>query len=173
MKRILSLYLFLSLPILLIAQKTPSIAVGFSANSYNGELSNYSSWSQGFQVTYVLNAKKKLAGTLNAGIASITGSDREFSRPTNASDPTPNTFVKTNYIFANYGVRFTFLNIKKVSAYLGQGIGFMRFNPKDDLDNDLIEQDDSRAEDEDYRNISFMLPTSLGINYLFENDFDT
>ncbi|MEM9389247.1 MAG: outer membrane beta-barrel protein [Bacteroidota bacterium] len=158
-------------PTLVIAQKQSIITVGVSGNSYNGELSSYSSWSSGLQIGWIFSPNKRLSGSLSAGLASVTGEDGDFTFQTNIGDPAPNTFVKTNYFYAHYALRFTFLRKGNVSAYLSQGLGFMRFTPKDEFDEELEDQDDTRNQDETYRNISFMIPTSIGASYTFTNGF--
>ncbi|MEM7108426.1 MAG: hypothetical protein AAF519_09385 [Bacteroidota bacterium] len=159
------------LPGLVLAQKQSLISFGLSANSYRGELSNYSDWSAGLQIGWIFDLNKKWGGSLQAGFATARGSDRNFALQANTSDPAINTFVKTNFLFVNYALRFTFLKKNNISAYLSQGVGFMRFVPQDEFGNDLIDQDDTRAQNEEYRNLSFMLPTGLGVSYIFPNSF--
>ena len=45
------------------AQKKPSyLQVGITANSYNGEIGTYNTWSAGMQVGILFNHKKRLNG---------------------------------------------------------------------------------------------------------------
>ncbi|MEM9858425.1 MAG: hypothetical protein AAF843_13765 [Bacteroidota bacterium] len=167
-----TIFFFISLfPSVTFGQKESLIAFGGSANSYRGELSNYGTWSGGVQVGLIFNKNKKLSGSLQFGLGTVSGSDRSFALQTNAGEPTPNTFTKTNFSFLNYAARFTFLRKSSFSAYVSQGMGFMRFNPKDEFGDDLIDQDTTRPPDEEYRNISLILPTGLGAVYLFDNGF--
>lgn len=159
------------LPGIVLAQKQSLITFGPSANSYRGELSDYTNWSGGIQAGWIFDANKKFSGSLQAGFATASGSDRNFALQLNSSDPDINTFVKTNFLFINYALRFTFLRKEGISAYLSQGVGFMRFSPNDEFGDNLIDQDNTRAPNENYRNISFMLPTGLGATYLLGNGF--
>lgn len=168
-KSYILLILLVVMPILLLAQKTPLISVGFSGNSYNGELSSYSNWTAGFQASWVFNTKRKLSGSLHIGLTSVSGEDRSFNVQSNIGDPNPNTFVKTNLLFINYAAKYSFVQRDRFSAYLSQGIGFARFTPNDEFGNNLEDQDDTRNVDETYRNISLILPTFIGVQYLLSN----
>lgn len=148
------------------AQKKESyFHVGVSANSYNGEIGNYSDWSPGMQFGLLFNKKKRLNGAVNFGFGAVNGEDRNFGFQSNTGTPTPNNFVKTNFIFLNYDLHVNVLKRENLIVYLSQGIGFIRFTPKDEFDEDLEPQDNTRNEGETYRNLSLILPTSLGVVY--------
>ena len=169
--RILVIASFLSIPLFLFRQKQSYLAVGVSGNSYNGELGTYKSWSPGFCISTLFNPTKKLNGSVSLSLGSFSSEKSNFDFRANTGTPTPNNFVKTNFVRLNYAIRYNLVHKEKLIAYVSQGIGFLRFNPKDDLGEDLEPQDNTRQQDETYRNISFMLPTSLGALYFLPNKF--
>ena len=153
-------------------QETPPFfQAGVSANSYNGELGNYDNWSAGFQVGILFNKKKKLNGAFTLGLGSTAGEDGTFGFQGNANTPAPNNFVKTHFLFLNYDLRFNIIKNQNWIVYISQGIGFMRFTPEDEFGEGLETQDQTRQPDETYRNLSIMLPTSLGAIYFLPNKF--
>ncbi|TRX61772.1 hypothetical protein FNH22_03055 [Fulvivirga sp. M361] len=146
-------------------KKESYFQVGVSANSYKGEIGNYDSWSPGIQAGILFNKKKRLNGALNIGFGSLSSEDQTFGFQSNTGTPAPNNFVKTNFLFFNYDLHINIIKKEQLILYLSQGIGFMRFTPKDEFDEVLESQEDTRNEGETYRNLSFILPTSIGIIY--------
>lgn len=169
----LSLCLFLFLTNLAFGQK-PALYIngGPAIMKYNGELGSYDNSSGSIQLGLQFNKKEKINGALNIGFGSITGQDINFGpRAEISTAPTPNRFFKSNFIFINYEVHYNFIKKENFNLYFSQGAGFFRFNPQDDLDNDLQELPETRSEGETYRNAALMLPTSVGGMYFLDNDF--
>lgn len=168
----LSLIVLLLLTHMIVrGQKKSYLSAGVAAYAYNGELSTYASWSPGIHLSALLNPTKKLNGSVTFALGSFTGENNSFGFPSTIGTPTPNSFVKTNFVRLNYALRYNLLERKKVMAYVSLGAGFIRFTPKDDLGEDLEPQDNTRQENETYRNLSFILPTTLGVVYFFPNRF--
>lgn len=55
--------------------------------------------------------------------------------------------------------------------YISQGLGLIRYEPKDENNEPLQKKFDTRASNETYNNVSLMLPTQAGINYILKNGY--
>lgn len=171
MKSVLAIFLFLGLcSPMAIAQAPAKFAhVGTSMVSYKGDLSGYDKYTVAFHGGIQFNKKKRLNGAFNLGFGNITGENRNYSGSN--PDKEPNRYFKTNFVFLNYDLHINLLKKEYYSIYLSQGIGFIRFTPTDQFGDDLQDQLITRADDESYRNASFMLPTKIGAMYLLPNYF--
>jgi hypothetical protein len=63
------------------------------------------------------------------------------------------------------------LKYKGFMVYVSQGIGLIRYEPKDAQNNKLLNNFSSRASNEAYSNVSAMLPTQAGVNYVLSNGY--
>lgn len=171
MRSIFFILLFLSATGGHVFSQAPSkfAHAGTSMISYKGDLSGYDKYTIAFHAGIQFNKKKRLNGAFNLGFGNISGENRNFTGPN--PDKEPNRFFKTNFIFLNYDLHINLIKKCNYSIYLSQGIGFIRFTPTDQFGNDLQEQLITRADDENYRNASFMLPTKVGGMYLLPNYF--
>jgi hypothetical protein len=152
---------------------TRFLELGISANAYKGDLSaSYQKWTPAFQAGLKLNFKKRFNSHINLGIGSVSGENLNYSvRAENGTTPTPNTFFKTNFITVNYNLQVHLLKYKGLMVYLSQGLGIIRYEPKDARNNRLLADFSSRASNELYSNVSVVLPTNAGINYIFSNGY--
>jgi hypothetical protein len=82
-----------------------------------------------------------------------------------------NDFARANYYSLHVEASFHLLKKSNYSVYLAQGFGFMRFTVFDRDKNNLANQLDSRAQGEDYSNLTVLLPTTLNAYYFLPNDF--
>lgn len=171
MKKTLGLTLLFITIILTVSAQDKSIFIhsGFNIYSYIGDMGAFDNVGGGFQLGIHFNKKERLNGAFNLGIGQISDDDPTIVPPQNIGSRSPNTYFKTNFFFVNYDLQYNLIKKEQFILFLSQGIGFMRFNPLDDNRESLIEQEFTRAEDEDYRNSAFILPTSLGLTYLFSN----
>jgi hypothetical protein len=92
--------------------------------------------------------------------------------PTSGS-PQPNTFFKTSTVSLHYDLRYNFFRKEKWKVYASLGFGLLRFNPKDESDNNLQDFQNTRAENETYGNIVAVIPLQLGAMYFLNNGFGT
>lgn len=152
---------------------TRFLEVGISANAYKGDLSaSYQKWAPAFQAGLKLNFKKRLNSHINLGIGSVSGENLTYSVISETgSTPTPNTFFKTNFISVNYDLQVHLLKYKGLMVYLSQGLGIIRYEPKDAQNNKLLADFSTRAGNELYSNVSAVLPTQVGINYILTNGY--
>jgi len=170
--------LFILLPLFLyslssIAQTTlPTKFVELSVctNSYKGDLSHsYSQWANGIQVGLLFNKKKIINGHLNLFIGTAIAQNPNYFFDNGANpQPTPNNFAKIQMIALNYDLHINLYKKHNLIVYFYQGIGLMRFNPKDADNNNLANQISTRAPNESYSNTTVMLPTGIGALYVFK-----
>jgi len=156
-----------------MAQETEIfINAGPVLTKYNGELGSYNNSNAAVQIGLQFNKKKKLNGALNFGFGSVSGEDINFGPASEIStQPNPNNFFKSNFIFFHYELHYNFIKKKNYQIYLSQGAGIFRFNPKNDLDENLQDLTETRSEGETYRNATIMLPTSIGGVYFLPNEY--
>ncbi|MEP2024895.1 MAG: hypothetical protein ABJH98_14145 [Reichenbachiella sp.] len=156
-----------------LQRKRKEIHVGIGPAFYSGDLgSAYSSGSLLFNFGLKLNKDKKLNGNIKVAIGSISGQELDYTTTDNTGiTATPNTYFKTSFFGLNYEAQYNFVHREQLKVYISQGIGLFRFNPKDQYDNDLIDQPDTRPIGESYRNMIIQLPTQLGAKYYLPNDF--
>ncbi len=160
-------------PILAGGQNLKLVSVGISANAYRGDLSrSLDKWSNVFHLGFKLNANKKLNGNFNLGVGFITGDNLNYEFDNGeVPAPNPNRFFRTPLFMLNYELNYNLLEWKKIKFYISQGIGLLRINPQDQFFNDLQDQPETRAQNETFSNITLLLPTQVGLIYLFKNNF--
>jgi hypothetical protein len=170
--RILLIILLLT-PLSTIAQigkVTKFLEVGVSPLSYKGDLSQgYQQWTSGFHIGLKRNNKKKLNGHFNLMIGNVSGQNINYSFT--SSTGTPSKFFKSSLISLNYDLQFNLIKKDNFILYISQGIGLLRFTPKDDENNDLGQKFNTRAKNETFNNIALMLPQSIGFMYFLKNNY--
>jgi hypothetical protein len=138
--------------------------VGVSAlgANYHGDLNKtWEKFNIGFNFNLQFEKRKKLMPQINLSSASITGQDPNHNPKKNKY----NNFVKTSITALDIRFLYRFTPKKQGSLYIGTGAGLLFFNPKDMNKNALIEDKTSRAENETYSNVTFILPTVVGYRY--------
>lgn len=156
-----------------MAQHYPNISFGIGpeALSYRGDLNeSYSQWNAGLRASVLFAKKNRFNSELSLGIGKIVGQNSSYVYEGDAS-ATPATFVATNYVDFSYRLRLNILAKKRYRLYIGQGIGLMRFSPKDESGEQLKDQFESLDLGESYSAIALILPTQLGFTYQLPNDF--
>jgi len=149
------------------------VSLGFNALAYKGDLgNNYSKWSGGLHATMQFNTHKKWSGSINLTVGNFTGQDTDpsFNIPTE-SGRQPNTYFSTPFVSFHYQLLWNVYLKKNVRIFVGQGLGLMRYNPKDADGNSLANQSISRAANESSGTIALIAPTSAGAAYTFRNRF--
>ena len=149
------------------------LEIGAGANAYRGDLTKrYEKWSSALHVGLLFNRREHFNGHLNLAIGTLTGQNPAYAfdgEPGAAS--APNRFFRTPFFAVNYDLHFNILKTNRWIVYVGQGIGIVRFKPKDDFGNDLQENLANRPPGETYNNVSLVLPSQAGITYLFGNGY--
>jgi hypothetical protein len=170
--RIFILILFL-LPFSAFAQidkVSKFLEVGISPLSYKGDLSQgYQKWTSAFHIGLKRNTKKRMNGHFNLMIGTVNGQNGNYSFP--SSTAIPNQFFKSSLMSFNYDVQYNLIKKDHFILYISQGIGLIRFTPKDEDNNDLSDKFNTRAKNETFNNIAFMFPQSIGCMYFLKNNY--
>lgn len=152
---------------------TRFVEIGVSANAYRGDLAlKYQKWSSLVHAGLQLNFKKRFNSHLNVSVGTLTGQNLTYVHSgEDTLTPSPNQFFKTSVITANYDLQLNLLKHNGWTVFVSQGIGIIRFEPKN-ADNQPLQNDfTTRPTSETYNNVSLMLPTQLGVHYVFNNGY--
>jgi hypothetical protein len=147
------------------------LQLGVSANAYRGDLSNqFKKWTGSFHAGLLLNRKKRLNGSFQLAVGTVSGQSKDPDYPGDP-DKTTNTYFKTRIIAVNYELHYNIIKSEQVTWYIGQGFGLLHFNPRDEFGDDLREQNNTRADGESYGSIGVYLPTKTGAIYFLPNGY--
>jgi hypothetical protein len=160
-------------------QTAPSdkyVEIGISAVAYKGDLNHsYEKFTSCFHLN--LHFKKndrRVNPYIGLMIGNVTGQNPKYSfalSDTSAATPTPNKFFKTSLLSVNFGLLINIIKKENFNLYIGQGLGLMRLNPKDEYNKPLADQFNTRADNETFNNFTVMLPTFAGMTYRFKNNY--
>ena len=143
--------------------------IGVGANAYKGDLADsYALWSSSVHFGVKFAKKKRWNGHLNLGIGNVRGQNYAYEFDENA---TPNLFFRTNIVTIQADLQYNFLRSNHWIAYLSQGVGLIRFLPKNEQGERLQNLLASRSVGEIYGNVSAIFPSSVGIMYLLKNGY--
>ncbi|MBC7486548.1 MAG: hypothetical protein H7282_07335 [Cytophagaceae bacterium] len=150
------------------------LEVGISANAYRGDLqAGYEKFTSGFHLGIQWMKKKRLNGAINLQIGSVSGQNPNYHYSGEVANtektPTPNRYFKTAIFTVHYELQLNLIKRKNFRVFISQGIGLIRFNPKDEFRNSLSKDLTSRADGETYSNLAFMFPTQCGFQYFLPN----
>lgn len=170
MRILLISLLFLPLTAFTQVQKvTKFFELGISPVSYKGDLSQgYEKWTSAFHIGLKRNNKERLNGHFNLMIGTVTGQDINYDYPSNS---VPNNFVKTSLVSINYDLQFNLIKKEHFILYISQGLGLMRFTPKDEEGNKLGDKFNTRAKNETYNTITVFFPHAIGCMYFLPNNY--
>lgn len=111
--------------------------------------------------------KKRLNGAITIGYGRISDDDPEITPPGRSGVNAQNTFFKTSLFFIHYALHYNVVKTEHLTAFVSQGIGLVRFNPKDEEGNGLSDAQPTLDQGEEYRNIALLVPTGVGVIYHF------
>ncbi|MFY0650455.1 MAG: hypothetical protein JXQ96_00410 [Cyclobacteriaceae bacterium] len=152
--------------------KKKEIYFGMGPSAYKGDLNGgFDKWSSSMYLGVKFNRFNKINGNFTLTIGTVNGQNVNYvfdngGLPT----PAPNRFFKTKFVGLNYELHYNFIDKENLKVYASQGIGIMRFDPKDEFNTSLIDQLETRAPSETYGNITLMLPTQVGVLYSLPNE---
>lgn len=141
------------------------LSLGTAMTAYKGELGDYAAFTALFHARLEQNRSRLLNTAVEFGGGKLTGNNVRYVSETG----TPNRSFNTSLFYLTGHAQLNIIKKPHQRLYIGQGIGLMRFNPKDDRNNSLLNRPDTRAQDENYGNFALLLPTSLGGTYHFPN----
>ncbi|MCS6968532.1 MAG: hypothetical protein RMJ44_07635 [Cytophagales bacterium] len=142
-----------------------AVAAGVSMIAYKGELSSYASFGSMFHVRLMQTRHRWVYPAIEIGGGKLVANNARFA----AESGNPNLSFHTSFLQLGLQLQLNVIKKTHQRLYLSQGIGLMRFNPKDDFGKTLLAQSATRAVDETYSNFSLLLPTALGGVYHFAN----
>ncbi len=150
------------------------IVVGVCGNAYRGDLqAGYEKFSSGIQFGIQWMKKKRFNGALNIQIGSVNGQNPDYVYTGSTEKTTPNTYFKTSIFTVHYELQLNLIKKKRFRIYISQGLGFIRFKPKDEFQDPLAGQLGTRAVGETYGTTALILPTQLGFQYFLPNGLGT
>ncbi|MDX1903555.1 MAG: hypothetical protein SFU27_05300 [Thermonemataceae bacterium] len=141
--------------------------MGVSANAYSGDLSSYDMWSSAFQMGLKFAKKKRWNAHFGLAIGNIRGENYTYE----FENESPNLTFRTNIFSLQFDLQYNFIRKKHWIAYISQGLGFMRFMPKNEYGEKLQDILSSRENNETYSNLSLIFPSSIGLIYLLKNGY--
>jgi hypothetical protein len=149
------------------------VELGFSTNSYKGDLSHsYNQWANGIQIGILLNKKKRLNGHFNLMMGSAIAQNPNYFFDNGSNpQPTPNNYARILMVAINYDVHVNLYKKHNLIVYLYQGIGLLRFDPRDSDNNSLLNNLSTRAPNETYSNVCVFLPHGIGALYISKIGF--
>ncbi len=149
------------------------IEIGFSTNSYKGDLSHsYAQWANGIHVGILFNKKKRINGHLNLMVGSAIAQNSNYSFDDGSTpQPTPNNYARIKMFTFNYDLHVNLYKKNNLIVYLFQGIGLIRFDPKDSDNKKLLDDLTTRPANESYSNISVFFPHGIGALYVSKPGF--
>jgi hypothetical protein len=146
-------------------QPVTMLGLGTSMIAYSGELGNYKSFSAMFHGRLMQMRNRWLNPAIELGGGKLIGSNVRYISETG----TPNRSFNTSFFHLTALIQLNIIKKPHQRLYVSQGIGMMRFNPKDDRNKLLLNQPETRAADESYSNFTLLLPTAIGGAYHFPN----
>ncbi|WP_109832219.1 hypothetical protein [Reichenbachiella versicolor] len=146
--------------------KKKELMIGLGGAKYKGDLgSGYGASSLMGSIGLKLNRDKRLHGNLTLTLGSVSGHELDYVFQDDPNS-TPNSSFTSSLLAFNYDLQYYLVDWERLKVYFSQGIGFARFQPKDESGENLSDQTETRALNEEYGNISFMLPTHFGVRYV-------
>jgi hypothetical protein len=174
MRILLLLLLFLGTAASLQAQTAQPASryfwMGLSGNHYRGDLQGGTQFKPGLHLGLKFNKDQRLNGNFTLSLAQVEGQDPGFF-PDTEPNIRPNRYFTSTFFAANYMLQYNLIKKERYRLYIGQGIGLFRYNPKDEQDRPLQDQRSTRLPNEEYGNISLMLPTAAGLIYFLPNQW--
>lgn len=144
---------------------------GFNSVAYKGSLSpSYARWTPAFQFGMAFQKRKILNGMLSVTFGKFIGESWNYTIPPSASPSVqPENRFQTSFISLNYDLQVLLFRYKAFRVFLSQGIGILRFTPKDWEGNNLIDRSRTRNTNEDFNSVTLSFPTQIGLRYFFLN----
>ena len=150
------------------------IEVGLSGNAYRGDLqAGYEKFTSGFHLGIQWMKKKRLNGAISMQIGSVSGQNPDYKYTGDTAATNPNKYFKTSIFTLHYELQLNIIKKPRYRIYISQGIGILRYKPKDANGDDLASQLPSRADGETYGTTALILPTQAGFQYFLANGIGT
>ncbi len=143
--------------------------IGVSGNAYKGDLAQrYELFSSALHLGLKFAKKKRWNAHLNIGIGSVKGQNYAYEFDENSR---PNLFFRSSIFTFQADLQYNFIRKKYWIAYISQGVGLMRYMPKNENGEKLQNLPITRSTGEIYGNIAAIFPTSFGTIFLLKNGY--
>ena len=151
------------------------LAFGPTISSYRGDLNqHYTKGDGSLNIMLIPERDKLIQSSLELNMGRVVGQKSGYHSE-KLPQYEPNTFFQTTYASFSFNIRAYLYRKNNLKIYIGQGIGAIRYTPKDELYNSLLEQDSTRIFDrgqpETYSNLSMILPRTIGLSYKLKNNY--
>ncbi|MEY5049648.1 MAG: hypothetical protein RLZZ175_3007 [Bacteroidota bacterium] len=145
-----------------------NVELGLSANSYRGSLvQHYGSYTQSYHVGIRFSKKKLANGRVNFSYGNIEGQNSSFEyKDSKGNVIKTNNYFKTSIFSLAYELNIKVIERRKFVIQAILGVGAMRFTPYDQFENNLINNQSTRAAGETYSSTSLYLP--LGLQFMYK-----
>lgn len=148
------------------------VGVAFAGMNYIGDINPK---KEGIHRVYpaanfslAFESQKAILPTFNAGFGRFDAQNRNLSEVEGIQ---PNTFVRTQYFYANFLMKIQVLHKLPFHPHAGVGLGIYNFTPKDQNGNPLLNNQSTRKTGESYGSTAFMLPLNLGVQWRLNQYF--
>jgi hypothetical protein len=146
------------------------LMAGLSHNAYRGDLGDgYHAGGLAVHLSYMFAHERRLHGGLHAAAGNFSGHELVAGVPDFNVEAQRNTYFATSFFSMHYSLQLDLIRRKNVLVYLSQGLGIMRFVPKDEFGTPLLDALGTRADNESYSNAAAILPTQAGVDFLMPN----
>ena len=167
------------LPLALRAQSdtlpTRFVEVGLSAAAYRGDLNNaYQRWTPLAHLALHLQRRRRLNGSFQLTVGQVVGQGfaaRLRGDQAAADGRQPNRDFRTSLLAANYALRLNVVSRPRFKVYLAQGVGLLRYVPRDREGNRLAGRSATLAPQEGYGAVTLFFPTAAGLLYALPNHY--
>lgn len=161
---VLAFFLFVGFLNAQISVKGPQIGIGFTANTYIGDLNANETLHRfypGLNLSLAFENQKLIAPAFHLFIGKFIAQTRNLPPVDNIQ---PNTFVKTHFVNADLLIRIRPFFKKPVYPSIATGLGILNFTPKNENNQNYATLVSTRKPGESYASTTLALPLNLSIN---------
>ncbi|WMJ74531.1 hypothetical protein RCC89_15355 [Cytophagaceae bacterium ABcell3] len=176
MKKYITILIFLSCATQYVCAQdsrnpTRFLEIGGGPAAYRGDLTpRFERWSGMVHLGLKLNFKERFNSHVTLLAGNVEGQNINYFSAFNHQYPAADYF-KTRILSLNYNLQFHLIKTDQFMLWVSQGVGLLRFSPRDAFGEDLLSRTDTRAPNEDFSNVSLSFPTTLGAAYFFPNHY--
>ncbi|GIV44086.1 MAG: hypothetical protein KatS3mg035_1209 [Bacteroidia bacterium] len=148
-----------------ISVKGPRIGIGYSGNTYFGDLNaneKLHRFYPGIYLSLGFETQKMFMPGFNVIIGKFIAQTRNLP-PIEGIQP--NSFVKTPFVNTFLSLKVRPLFKKSISPFLGFGLGLLHFTPKNEQNQNLSTLLSTRPPGESYPSNSLNFPMNLGVDF--------
>ena len=147
------------------------LRVSIAPTSYRGDLvENYRNPSAATTIGWYTTSNKRFDYELLLTGGRVQGSNANYTfLDENGILQRPNTFFSSTFYSFNFSLRTNWIKKENFKVYSAFGLGLLRFNPRDENDNQLEDLLVTRAENESFNPTTLITPLELGLTYFLSD----